>query len=285
MDAGSAPGLSLLDLNDDGLTDIVAATGGDGTLNVHLNSGRGEFTKGVPYPVPAATALAVGDLDGANGPDVVALSSGEDVARVFMNKGGGTLSPESTRYAGGRLLFGLSLAPLQSGALDLILASAGDDRLDILATENGTRWSRPLKVQPPELVTPVSVTAADVNRDGRPDLIVPSHNSDRVLILQNEGGYQFKTRSVAVGRHPIAVAALELTGDGLLDLAVLNAADNTLQVLVNRGEEGFAASVKNTLGTGAQPVALASGDINGDGKEDLVVVHREAGLVKFLYAR
>ncbi|MFO0579410.1 MAG: VCBS repeat-containing protein [Polyangia bacterium] len=128
------------------------------------------------------------------------------------------------------------------------------------------------------------MTVADVNADRRPDLIIPSHNNDHVLVLQNDGSYQFKVRSIAVGRHPIAVAALDLTDDGLPELAVLNAADNTLQVLINRGDSGFVGGAVNTIVTGAQPVALAAGDLNNDGKSDLVVVHRESGLVKLLFA-
>lgn len=279
-----ASALAIGDVNADGSADVVVATGGDNTVSVHMGNEDGTLRPAATYQVPTAIALAVGDIDGKNGLDVVALSSTENAARVLFNQGGGMLSLDATSYFAGRLLFALTLAPLQTGALDLLLASAGDDRIGILSS-GMKRWATAQQLQPAYLVTPVAVMTADLNGDGRPDLIVPSHNNDLVLVLLNQGNYQFWSRTIAVGHHPLAVAVADMTHDRQPDVVVLNAGEDTLQVIVNLGQGEFATSPRLTFQTGKQPIAVAAGDLNADGIDDLVVVHRSANVLTLFGTR
>ena len=106
-----------------------------------------------------------------------------------------------------------------------------------------------------------------------------------MLVLLNQGSYKFASRNIAVGHHPLAVAVAELTHDERPDVVVLNAGENTLQVIVNLGQDAFATSPLLKFQTGEQPVALAAGDLNADGAADLVVVHRSASMLTVLGTR
>src|SRR5262249_32336530 len=73
----------------------------------------------------------------------------------------------------------------------------------------------------------------------------------------------------ATGSYPAEVAAHDYDGDGVLDLAVANAASDSVSILIGRGDGTFKAQVQ--YDAGSQPSAVAAGDFNGDGKLDLAV--------------
>jgi hypothetical protein len=79
-------------------------------------------------------------------------------------------------------------------------------------------------------------------------------------------------RSYATGPGPVSIAIGDLNGDGKPDLATANGfANNTVSVLVNRGDASFRA--RRNYGTGRDPESVEIGDLNGDGKGDLVTAN------------
>jgi hypothetical protein len=84
----------------------------------------------------------------------------------------------------------------------------------------------------------------------------------------------------ATGNTPAAVAVGDFNGDGNVDMAIVNQAQNTVSVLLGNGDGTFAAHVD--YATGNMPVAVAAGDFNGDGKLDLAVVNKLGNSVSIL---
>lgn len=281
----SPSALAIGDLSGDGFDEVVAATPGSSSVSVHLNNQDGTLMGPAPQPIAGASALALGDVDKRNGLDLAVLSSSDDAVTLLLNQGGGALVASPTKYAGGRLLFSVGLAPLLPGLVNLILVSAGDDGLDLLTADGAGNFTSPLRLQPAELLTPVALALSDLDQDGLPDLVVPSHNNDRVTILRNRGNLTFAGSSVPVGHHPLAVAIADLTGDGLLDLVVVNGDDDSLQVVVNQGQGQFATGPLHRYRTAAQPTAIAAVDLNADGRLDLVVVHKSGDQLTLLTLR
>jgi hypothetical protein len=81
---------------------------------------------------------------------------------------------------------------------------------------------------------PSSVVAADVNGDGKVDLISANQNDATLTVLTNNGsgGFGFYA-TLAVGNHPRSIASADVNGDGKLDLISANDFTNTLSVLMN----------------------------------------------------
>jgi hypothetical protein len=129
---------------------------------------------------------------------------------------------------------------------------------------------------------PLFVVAADVDGDGKPDLVIPNRIANQVVIYRNiSAGGTLTSNSFApaigfeAGVDPRKVAVQDLDGDGRPDIVVANYANNTLSILRNIGTAGtlasnsFSASFQLALASGPDVVAI--GDLDGDGKPDLAV--------------
>jgi len=125
------------------------------------------------------------------------------------------------------------------------------------------------------------VVTADINGDGKPDLIVANSGSNTISVLMGNGNGTFSSPlNYAVGKAPKAVAAADLNGDGAIDLVTANQDSGTISVLLNRGDGTFAPAVSYTATAGAHDVALD--DVNGDGVPDIAEVGWGANVVRVL---
>jgi FG-GAP-like repeat/PASTA domain/FG-GAP repeat len=124
---------------------------------------------------------------------------------------------------------------------------------------------------------PASVAIGDVNDDRKPDLVVANYDDSTVSVLLNLGQGRYGTKQdYATATGPVAVVIRDLNGDGKPDLASANLGDQntedpqpTLSVLLGSGDGSFGTHVDYpTPGTA---FAVASADLNGDGRADLVV--------------
>ena len=78
-------------------------------------------------------------------------------------------------------------------------------------------------------------------------------------------------QTYAVGSFPQGIAAADLNGDGHADLAVTNAGNDTVGVLLSKGDGSLAA--QQTYAVGGIPRSIAAADLNGDGHADLAVTN------------
>ena len=118
------------------------------------------------------------------------------------------------------------------------------------------------------------IATGDFDGDGKLDLAVTGGNGTTVFHGLGNGMFQMiQTYPTGSGSH--AVIAVDVNGDGRLDLAVVG--NGNLNILVNNGSGGFAAPQAFPAGStqafalNGNPLNLAAGDVNGDGKLDVVV--------------
>ncbi|MBM3495153.1 MAG: hypothetical protein FJX72_12660 [Armatimonadetes bacterium] len=177
-----------------------------------------------------------------------------------------------------------------------------------------------------------AVHTADLNGDGRPDIIVSQDPDRRIAVVFNYGGRSFSAPTYYVlGSDPNGIPSADFNGDGLLDLAVAIQYDNRTAVLLNMGggvlgpptllshpnlpwypfatdwnRDGFidlaVSSYYNqiefyvgdgmggftTVGhvvVGGHPMRIVQTDMDGDGRQDLVVNYRTGGSVGIVFSR
>jgi hypothetical protein len=125
-----------------------------------------------------------------------------------------------------------------------------------------------------------SVATADVNGDGRLDLMVVNicglscggNGTVGVLLGNGDGSFQPAVAYDSGGRSAWSVAVGDVNGDGKPDMAVANAVDNTVGVLLGNGDGTFQPSeTYSSAGTSPESVAIA--DVNGDTKPDLLLTN------------
>ncbi len=130
----------------------------------------------------------------------------------------------------------------------------------------------------PITATPFWLESADLNADGHLDLVIgdASAATSSVSILFGNGSGGFGTATTfASGQSPAAVVLGDFDGNGTIDIAVPNTGSNTVSILRGNGVGGFAAPTAITLPRTVIRVRQV-GDLNGDGRPDLVATTRTA---------
>lgn len=138
--------------------------------------------------------------------------------------------------------------------------------------------------KPPILAdSPGEMVLGDVNGDGNPDLALVSHDSYGVVLLLNDGKgalAQAPNSPIVMkdGHHPHThgLAMGDLNGDGKLDIATVNNADNDISVAFGDGRGGFSRAPA-PFAVGPSPYPMALGDVNNDGHLDMVATASATG--------
>ena len=122
---------------------------------------------------------------------------------------------------------------------------------------------------------PASLSIADVNHDGKLDILVANTADGTLDVLLADGKGHFERSAgspFACGKSPNDIALGDFNGDGNLDLVIANTETPYLTILLGDGKGGFAPSPHSPFDTHSYPHVhgVAVADFNGDGRLDVV---------------
>jgi hypothetical protein len=284
-------GVAVGDLNGDGKLDLAFESNNTtgGGISILLNNGNGTFGTGIYYPVAtsgvlAANSVAIGDVNGDKVPDVV-VSGSSVSAIVFLNQGSGTFKVNGT------------VGTMPAGATNnIVLADInGDKKLDIVMPDGlgdvftflgkGTGLFSNGPAYPLQAATfggNYLIALVDFNKDGALDLLdTNGFNNNTVSLGRGDGSFQTNqiyAYSASLVTNNLATA--DFNGDGFPDTAQSLSGGANGMVGINLGSSHGALGTASlvTASTCANNLVewVAAGDVNGDGKPDLVATLQDA---------
>lgn len=285
--AETSANVSIGDLNGDGAPDIVLAKGRHWPLvdRVLMNDGSGRFrAHDLGDAADRSYSVTLSDIDRDGDLDVVVGNDAPDPKRVYANDGTGRFRLISTFGRPEWPTRNATAADLNGDGLpDIVVANRTGDSTGfnfICFNKGGGQFDADCHGF--SNVSATTITPADMDRDGRIDLIVPHREGGQSYIHLNGGNARFETRipfGLPDGAIRVAEAA-DFNRDGRLDIVGI---DERRGAFIVFGEAGATFSAPLPLSQAAvMPYALAVGDLDLDGHVDVVVGHVEApGTVYF----
>jgi hypothetical protein len=280
---GGGPSEAVLaDLRHNGLLDIVVSHLGENVVSVLLNNGDGTFQAPRDYAVGAFTVgspatltglndyrrdLAVADLNGDGIPDLIVVNHDSGDLSILFGRGDGTFAPEQ-RVDATTAPFALAVGDLTgNGISDLVVldSTAGPIQgVVLLGRGNGT-FAPPIPLAlPPDTNYAIwSLRLADVNGDGKLDIVFNDNISGTVLLLGHGDGTFGPPVVIQPRNDGPGLAVADLNGDGKLDVVSTGFNLDDLDYSLGNGDGTFQPvqdQAQLNAPVGRAPVAVAVAD-------------------------
>jgi len=293
---GKGPGfIAAADLNHDGKVDLVVANADSENLTVLLGDGKGHFQPAKGSPVPAGhlpNDIAVADMNHDGNLDLVVANHQSPYITILLGDGKGGFQPapgspfdvHSNPHPHGVAVGGFSGA----ANLDVVTDSWGNNQIELLRGDGRGGLMLPGRFIRVGRRPYERLRSADFNKDGLPDVVTTNLDDDTVTVLLGDGKGGFRDAPGSpdpAGGKPWQLAIDDFDKDGNPDLAIIPYERDlppgqhaAVTVLLGDGKGKFSAMPGTPLSLDGchGPSSVATGDLDGDGHPDIVVLCAES---------
>jgi len=285
------------DLNNDGQPDIAAVDNDNSRVVVALATGAGTFAATQMYSVSdAPSALTAGDFNADGRVDLAVAAGGmPGKVSVLLQQANGSFGPARSTTVGDTpvSIVTVRIADADNQGCDqkddLVVANQASATVSVLRSQGDGTFVSAQELPGTQVGTaPHALAVGDFNRDGIDDFAVSdvfaagSTPSFRSFLGACNGPFTFKA-SARAGDLISAMVARDFTGDGLVDIGLINQTSNAMRVLTGLGDGRF--NNNTTDAVSRMPVNIAAADFDGDGRYDAVTANSDpsANNVSVLY--
>jgi hypothetical protein len=267
---------AVADLNHDGKPDVVVSDALSNTVSVLLNNGDGTFQAPRQYTVGAFTtpiaaaesvpnlgrAVVVADLTKNGIPDIIVTNYASGDVSVLLGNGDGTFQPQR-RFDATANPFAMAVGDLTgNGIPDLVVvgSNGSNGKIAVLLGRGDGTFLPPLFFPSPfpETFPLPEIQLADLNGDGRLDLLLTSELGSEIYIYLGNGDGTFRPGVPVPITGGSAIAAADLNGDHIPDIVTASYYNNTVSYVLGNGDGTFTTG--GSLSTGQSVVSLTVAD-------------------------
>jgi len=269
------------DLDDDGYPDLVTASKSESGVSVLWNVGGASYPKQTVHATDSVTSfMALGDVDESGTTDIL-VASGDPYSEtssitVLLNSGNGDFVPLTISDAARVARMGL-VDLNHDGRLDLVETDGEQDGLMVrLGLGDGTFGSPLQSATHGGGIYHYGSVFGDLDGDGNLDVVARSTSGSFLDVMLGVGDGTFVAlapQAIAPDYTPGRLALGDMNGDGTLDLvsnALVYWVGQQMVVMLGAGDGTFACATAS-LASGVENDSFAVGDLDGDGRPDLVV--------------
>jgi hypothetical protein len=287
--AGDHPtSISLGDVNGDGNLDGVVSSSENDSISVLLGNENGSFQELLPaLTADAPDSLSLGDLNGDNQLDGVFIES--DNISVTLGNGDGSFQ-EQQHYTAGSSPVVLLLDDVNGdGHLDTIAVNHRSDDVSVLLGNGDGSFQTQRRFDVGN--NPGSARLGDLNKDDKLDIVVTNYHGSNISVLLGNGDGSFQTqRQLDAGHYPESLSLGDVNGDSTVDVVIANGwvQSDGISLLLGNGDGSFQdrqSFTENTFSRIQYDLTLLLGDINGDGRLDVVTSKSGGSTVNVLFNR
>ena len=275
------------DFTGNGMTDIAVVALVEQEVRVLVASSPGVLSEkgGFRKQFEAApSGVLAADLDGDGDPDLVIAFAHAGCLRAFYNDGIGRFTETGPGLITGAVADFVAEDFDGDGLVDCAVASRARHMVLVFRSLGALGFAKPVEAPCSKDSDLTGLWAGDLNGDKRPDLAATDGANDQVVVwYQTPTGFAQAPRQLlaAGGKEPLSLIGADVTGDGVLDLAVANYASRSLAVFAGDGVGNF--ELPSIVALDGSPFHLTIGDVYGDGRQHFVVSyvnHAAVGVVE-----